>query len=261
METLANQALAPTVSLAHHRILIVHPPQALSQLELRPHELFFSPDLESADGTVSEERPDIVVCFADQDASDLENHVMTWLIEGFRGSVIVFDPRGQIEDYDQILQGQVIDDYVAGPVSAERFMAILRSKLLKSTSFAPPRAMTTFDLFRNLFDRGLSAIFFFSQELEHCVAANLRAEELTGYSFAELKRMKLQDLCHPDEFDKTLQSIRRAKHRYYDVTGFVDIVDRTGQRRNTEFSCGYFNFGRKSFVKIEIQAFRSALPH
>jgi GGDEF domain-containing protein len=113
--------------------------------------------------------------------------------------------------------------------------------------------MTTFDLFRNLFDRGLNAIFFLGEDLEQCVAANLRAEQMTGRTLYELQQIGLHDLVYPDQFDRTLKIIRRANRHYYDAKGITVLRDRLDRRREVAFSCGVFNFGRKSFVKIEIQ--------
>ena len=243
--------------MTHHRFLVVNPPKNFSQLDLRPHEVRSTPDLDSADLFVSEERPDIVVFFPGEESLNLENHVMTWLIEGFKGKFVVFDPFGYIQEYEELMHGKVIDDYIAGPVSVSRLETILKTKLVHDSPFATSRATMTFDLFRNLFDRGLSATFFFSEDLEHCVAANLKAEEVTGRSFAELKKLYLRDLCDPQEFEETLRLIRRAKHRYYDLKGNMKVLDREGIAKNTEFSCGYFKFGRRYFVKIEIQVLRS----
>ncbi|MDL1870765.1 hypothetical protein FBR05_01010 [Deltaproteobacteria bacterium PRO3] len=237
-----------------HRILIVHPPVSISQVDLSSHDIHLVPDLDAADEAVSSGRPNMVVLFADDRTAELENHVMTWLVEGFKGKLILFDPHETIGDHGELVSGQVVDDYFAGPVSVHRFATILQSKVLQGTRFAAPRAMTTYDLFRNLFDRGLSAIFFFTEALDRCVAANLKAEDLTGRSFAELKRMGLEGLCDAEGWERALRAIRRAKHRYFDSTGVFEIVDQAGDRKRSEFSCGYFPFGRRQFVKIEVQA-------
>lgn len=247
-----------SVAPSHHRFLVINPPKNFSHLDLRPHEVRSTLDLDSADLHISEERPDIVVFFPGEESLNLENHVMTWLIEGFKGKFVVFDPFGYIQDYEELMHGKVIDDYIAGPVSVQRLETILKTKLIHDSPFATSRATTTFDLFRNLFDRGLSATFFFSEDLEHCVAANLKAEEVTGRTFAELKKLHLRNLCDPEEFEEILRLIRRAKNRYYDLKGNMKIVDRSGTEKSTEFSCGFFKFGRRHFVKLEIQVLRSA---
>jgi len=113
--------------------------------------------------------------------------------------------------------------------------------------------MTTFDLFRNLFDRGLNAILFFGEDFERCVAANLKAEQMTGRTLYELRQIGLHDLIFPDQFDRTLRIIRRAGRQYYDSRGITVLRDRLDRRREVAFSCGVFKLGRKNFVKIEIQ--------
>lgn len=239
--------------MQRQRILIVHPPPAVSQIHFQSQEIILSESLDVADEAVSTERPDMVVLFADHGSGELEDHVMTWLVEGFKGKLLLFDPQQQITDYSELLSGQVVDDFIAGPLSIQRFTTILQSKMMQGTRFAAPRAMTTYELFRNLFERGLSAIFFFTESLDRCVAANLKAEDLTGCSFANLKRTKLQDLCAPQDWDNTLRTIRRAKHRYFDAKGRMEILEKTGLRKPSEFSCCYFQFGRRHFVKIEVQ--------
>lgn len=254
METPDRPAGPGPVEPLKHRLLIAHAPTSISQVDLSSHDVRLVPDLDAADEAVSSGRPDMVVLFADEGSAEIEHHVMTWLVEGFKGKLILFDPHETIADHAELVGGQVVDDFYAGPISVHRFATILQSKMLQGTRFAAPRAMTTYDLFRNLFDRGLSAIFFFTENLDRCVAANLKAEDLTGRSFAELKRMGLERLCDAEGWERTLRAIRRAKHRYFDSKGVFEIVDKAGGRKRSEFSCGYFPFGRRQFVKIEVQA-------
>ncbi|KAB2843009.1 PAS domain-containing protein [bacterium] len=253
METSVVPDRPPQERPLRHRILMVHPPAVVSQIDLSSHELSLASDLDAADEAVASERPDMVVLFAAEGSTEIEQHVMTWLVEGFKGKLILFDPHEVIPDPTDLVSGQVVDDFFPGPVSIHRFTTILQNKMLQGTRFAAPRAMTTYDLFRNLFDRGLSAIFFFTDDLDRCVAANLKAEDLTGYTFAELKRMKLESLCDAESWERTLRAIRRAKHRYFDAKGVFEILDKSGGRKRSEFSCGYFPFGRRQFVKIEVQ--------
>lgn len=235
------------------KILMIRAPKTLPALSLAYMDVLHSKDLSDALGIISDERPDLVIYFAREQHDDLEEHVMTWLIEGFRGKFVVLDPANRIKDFEILLDSQVVDEYYSGPLSPERFLSIVKSQLTQDMRFASPRAMTTFDLFRNLFDRGLNAIFFFLEDLQRCVAANLRAEQILGHSLSELRKISLGDFIHEDHAPKTLRTIRRASRQYYDARGVTVIKDRLNRSRAVSFSCGVFNFGRKSFVKIEIQ--------
>src|SRR5262245_26357882 len=115
-----SQALHPEGDggeLLRHRILIVHPPQLSTQIDPRPHELSFAPSLEVSDEVIAKERPDIVACFAERGAKEMESHVLTWLVQGFKGKLILFDPQNSVSDHQSLVAGQVVDDYFAGPIS------------------------------------------------------------------------------------------------------------------------------------------------
>jgi PAS domain-containing protein len=210
-------------------------------------------DLEGAFEIFTKARPDLVIYFAHRSEDHLEEHVLTWLLEGFRGKFIVFDPANRVKDSDVLVERQVVDEYLCGPVSPIRFISLIKSNLTRDVRFASPRAMTTFDLFRNLFDRCLNAIFFFDEELNRCVAANLRAERMTGYTLSELRQRGLKDLCAPERFELTYRTIRRANRQYYDSKGHTLLLDRSQRKKEAAFSCGIFNFGRRNFVKMEFQ--------
>ncbi len=238
---------------SNRRILIVAGPRNIAESSLAPHEILYAKHLESALEVISASRPDLVIYFTKGKNDSLEEHVMTWLIEGFRGKFLLFDPSNRVKDFNTLLQSQVVDEYLSGPVGPTRFISIIKSQLTQDIRFAAPRAMTTFDLFRNLFDRGLNAIFFFNEDLSRCVAANLRAEQITGHTLYELRRLGLRDLCTDQEFDPTLRTIRRAGRHYYDAKGTTSLRDRRQRPMRVAFSCGVFNFGRRSFVKVEVQ--------
>jgi GGDEF domain-containing protein len=244
---------AAAVPKSNRRILIIGGPKSDVDNSLYPHEILRSKNLETSLEILSNSRPDLVVYFSQGKDDSLEEHVMTWLIEGFRGKFILFDPNNRVGDFEILLESQVVDEYFSGPVSPARFVSIIKSQLTRDVRFASPRAMTTFDLFRNLFDRGLNAIFFLGEDLEKCVTANLRAEQMTGRTLYELRQIGLHDLIFPDQFDRTLKIIRRANRHYYDARGTTVLRDRLDRRREVAFSCGVFKFGRKNFVKVEIQ--------
>lgn len=238
---------------SNRRLLIVAGPKPISKEKLAPHEGESAKSLEAAFHCISTSRPDLVIYFAKGKDDHLEEHVLTWLIEGFRGKFLLFDPFNRVKDSETLLRSQVIDDYFSGPIGSERFLTIVKNRLAQDSHFAPPRAMTTFDLFRNLFERGLNAIFFFDEELNRCVAANLRAEQITGKNLGELRGSSLKDLCTEKEFDTTLRTIRRAGRHYYDSRGVTSLKGPEGRSLRVSFSCGIFNFGRKNFVKVEVQ--------
>ncbi len=249
----------PTIPRSNRRILIIAGPKEVVESALAPHEVLHSRGLDSAVDQISISRPDLVIYFVKGKHEDLEEHVMTWLIEGFRGKFLLFDPANRVQDYQTLVESQVVDEYLSGPVSPSRFISIIKSQLTKDIRFASPRAMTTFDLFRNLFDRGLNAIFFFSESFDRCVAANLQAEKITGHTLYELRHLGLNRLIAPEQFNQTLRTIRRAGRHYYDAKGSTVVMNTHGQKTKASFSCGVFNFGRKSFVKVEVQD-QASLP-
>lgn len=239
---------------SNRRVLIIAGPKPISSESLAPHEGLAAKNLSDAFTHISSSRPDLVIYFAKGRDDCLEEHVLTWLIEGFHGKFLLFDTANRVKDSAVLLQSQVIDDYFSGPVGSERFLTIIKNKLSHDSHFAPPRAMTTFDLFRNLFERGLDAIFFFDEDLKRCVAANIQAEQVTGLSLDELRRSSLQDLCVAGEYENTLRTIRRAGRHYYDSRGTTVLKGAGGQHLEATFSVGIFGFGRKNFVKLEIQS-------
>lgn len=244
---------------SNRRVLIIAGPKPISAESLAPHEGLAAKNLNAAFHHISSSRPDLVIYFAKGKDDNLEEHVLTWLIEGFHGKFLLFDTMNRVKDSAVLLQSQVIDDYFSGPVGSERFLTIIKNRLSHESHFAPPRAMTTFDLFRNLFERGLDAIFFFNEELTHCVAANIRAEQVTGLSLDELRHSSLRDLCVEGEYEDTLRTIRRAGRHYYDSRGTTVLKGAGGRQIQAAFSCGVFGFGRKNFVKLEVQSLPTAL--
>jgi len=238
---------------SNRRVLIIGGPKSLSQESLAPHETAYAKSLDSALGIITSSRPDLVIYFAKGKDDSLEEYVLTWLIEGFRGKFLLFDPQNKVEDATTLLQSQVIDDYFSGPIGTARFVTIVKNRLAQDSHFAPPRAMTTFDLFRNLFERGLNAIFFFDDKLDRCVAGNIRAEQITGRTLRELRHLSLQDLCAKAEYTQTLRVIRRAGRHYYDSTGSTALKGPDDSPFRASFTCGVFKFGRKNFVKVEVQ--------
>lgn len=256
MESAPDLPLQPYKS--NRRILIISGPKELEGSALAPHEVLFTKSLDSSLEVIGTSRPDLVIYFTKGKTDDLEEHVMTWLIEGFRGKFLLFDPLNRVNDFHILMESQVVDEYLSGPVSPSRFASIIKSQLSHDIRFASPRAMTTFDLFRNLFDRGLNAIFFFDQDLNRCIAANLCAEQITGYSLFELRHLGLRDLCLESEYQTTLGVIRRASRHYYDARGTASLKNRKQRPMEISFSCGVFNFGRKSFVKLEVQSVADA---
>jgi hypothetical protein len=239
---------------SNRRILIVAGADHGGNSALNTHEVLHAKSLEAALEPIAVSRPDLVIYFTKGKNDELEEHVMTWLIEGFRGKFLLFDPSNRVKESQILVDSQVVDEYLCGPISPSRFVSIIKSQLTQDSRFAAPRAMTTFDLFRNLFDRSLNAVFFFNQDLNRCIAANLRAEQLTGRSLGELRRMGLQDLCIEQDFASTLRAIRRAGHHYYDVRSTATLKDQRHRPIKVAISCGAFNFGRKVFVKLEAQA-------
>jgi|GEM_PF-3199300 len=200
-----------------------------------------------------EQRTDLIIYFSHGPEERLEEQVMAWLIEGFRGKIVVLDTANRIRDADALIEGQVIDDYVSGPVSIHRFISIIKNHLGHARQMQSSRALTTFDLFRNLFERGINAIFFFSEDLMRCLAANLPAEQVTGRNLEDLRGMGLSAICEKDQLEGTTQVIRRASRHYYDLKGNTALVSKVGRRIEAVFSCSWMSFGRSKIVKMEVQ--------
>lgn len=239
---------------SNRRILTIAEVKPVLSPTLNLHEINHAKKLEDATAIIHETRPDLIVYFTKDRCDDLEEHVLDWLIAGFRGKILLFDTFNKVKDHEALLQGQVIDEYHDGPVGQARFLAILKSHLSHDLRFASPRAMTTFDLFRNLFDRCLNAIFFFNESLNRCVTANLQAERMTGKSLEALRQRGLKQLSGETPFqEQFLPTLRKAARSYYDVKGSAHFNDEEGESRPVTFSCGIFDFGRKKFVKVEIQ--------
>ncbi|HKX13125.1 MAG TPA: PAS domain-containing protein, partial [bacterium] len=218
------------------------------------HEIIHAKKLEAATEIMRQTRPDLVIYFIKDKGDDLEEHVLNWLISGFRGKILLFDSQNRVKDSEALIHGQVIDEYHDGPIGQNRFLSILKSHMTHDFRFAPPRAMTTFDLFRNLFDRCLNAIFLFNEGLNRCVTANLQAERMTGKSLEQLRRLGLKHFCSEAEYESHfLPSLRKAARSYYDVKGLARFKGEEGEFRAVTFSCGIFDFGRKKFLKVEIQ--------
>ena len=222
-------------------------------MNVAPHEWLFAKNLRDAVDVITNARPDLVIYFAKGKDDHLEEQVFTWLIEGFHGKFLLFDPFNRVKNSALLLQSQVIDDYFSGPIGTERFVTIVKNRLSQDSHFAPPRAMAAFEMFRNLFERGLDAIFFFDEELERCLAANLPAEQMMGMSVRDLRKSSLRDLCMPEDYETAMRTIRRAGRHYYDSRGETVLKGPGGSRMKVSFSCGVFNFGRRNFVKLEMQ--------
>jgi hypothetical protein len=239
---------------SNRRILTIAESKPNLAPALNVHEIRHAKKLEEATAIIHDWRPDLIVYFIKDRGDDLEEHVLDWLIAGFRGRILLFDPMNRVKDEEALVRSQVIDEYHEGPVGQARFLAILKSHLSHDPRFASPRAMTTFDLFRNLFDRCLNAIFLFNENLSRCVTANLQAERMTGKSLEALRRVGLKQLCGEAAFQSQfLPTLRKAARSYYDVKGLARFNDEEGESKAVTFSCGIFDFGRKKFVKVEVQ--------
>ncbi len=239
---------------SNRRILCIAetPPSLPAPLSI--HEILHAKRLEGATEIMRQTRPDLVIYFIKDKGDDLEEHVLNWLISGFRGKILLFDSHNRVKDSEALLHGQVIDEYHDGPIGQVRFLTILKSHLSHDPRFASPRAMTTFDLFRNLFDRCLNAIFLFNEGLNRCVTANLQAERMTGKSLEALRRTALKQLCSEADYESQfLPTLRKAARSYYDVKGLARFKDEEGEFKPVTFSCGIFDFGRKKFIKVEVQ--------
>src|SRR5262249_14016549 len=145
---------------SNKRIVVVAEAEPVTGSALDSHEVRFEKNLESALDAIVLSRPDLVLYFTKGKNDGLEEHVMTWLIEGFRGKFLLFDPGNKVKDHEALVESQVVDEYHSGPISPARFSSIVKNQLVQGIRFASPRAMTTFDLFRNLFERSLNAVFF-----------------------------------------------------------------------------------------------------
>ena len=239
---------------SNRRILCIAESPPVLQPPLSMHEVLHVKRLERAGEIMHQNRPDLVIYFIKDKGDDLEEHVLNWLIAGFRGKILLFDPQNRVKDSEALIHGQVIDEYHDGPIGQARFHTILKSHLAHDLRFASPRAMTTFDLFRNLFDRCLNAIFLFNEILNRCVTANLQAERMTGKSLEALRRMSLKQLCSEADYENQfLPVLRKAARSYYDVKGLTRFKNEEGEFKPVTFSCGIFDFGRKKFVKVEVQ--------
>lgn len=240
---------------SNRRILTIAETPPSFKPPLAYHEMLYAKRLEGATEVIRTSRPDLVVYFIKDRGDDLEEHVLNWLIAGFRGKILLFDPNNRVKDSEALIHGQVIDEYHDGPIGQSRLLTIVKSHMAHDLRFASPRAMTTFDLFRNLFDRCLNAIFLFNESLNRCVTANLQAERMTGKSLEALRKMGLKQLCGEGSFEtQFLPTLRKAARSYYDVKGLARFKDEEGDFRPVTFSCGIFDFGRKKFVKVEVQS-------
>lgn len=235
------------------KVLIVGGPKFDLGKELFPHAILRTSSLESSFEILSETRPDLIVHFVHKPNEPLEESILTWLIGGFRGNLVVFDPHNKLENFQALLSGNIIDAYVSGPVNPARLVTLVKSHLNPVGRGGISRTYALFDLFRHLFDRGMDAIFFFTEDLKRCVAANRQAERLTGRTLFELRRSSLAELCGKNRFTEVEKTIGRARHSYYDAHGQSELNDRLGRPMRTNFSAGFFPFGRTSFVKFEIQ--------
>ena len=110
---------------SNRRLLIIGEPAYLAKDSLGRHETSYTKNLDSAFNSISSLRPDLVIYFAKSDSPSLEEHVLTWLIEGFHGKFLLFDPLNRIKDSTILLQSQVVDDYFSGPISGERFLTMV----------------------------------------------------------------------------------------------------------------------------------------
>lgn len=236
-------------------ILIVSGTKLSLDSEIQPHRLMHARRLESVIPIVRDEKPDLVVIFLQGRDIQVEEAILTWMIEGFRGRVVLMDTGNRLSegDADILRDGQVVDDIHSGPTTTERFLTILRSHLGQLTRAQSPRSLMTFDLFHSLFERGINAVFFFTQDLKHCLAANMAAEQLTGQNTAELRKIGLEDLCEHSQVETTLQTVRRSSRHYYDMKGFTAIRSKSGRRIDTAFSVSWLSFGRQRFLKMEVQ--------
>src|SRR5579885_99462 len=131
------------LSRSYRTILIVGGQKLEVGKALSPHRILMARGLEASFESVRDERPDLIVYFDHGRDDRLEEHVMTWLIEGFRGKIIVLDPDNRLKDAESLLEGQVIDDHLSGPVSPNRFVSIIKSQLGGNARSASPRALTT----------------------------------------------------------------------------------------------------------------------
>ena len=239
---------------SNRRILTIAEAPPSLQPPLVFHEMLHVKRLGAASEIIRQSRPDLVVYFIKDKGDDLEEHVLTWLIAGFRGKILLFDTQNRVKESQALVQGQVIDEYHDGPIGQSRFLTILKSHLAHDLRFASPRAMTTFDLFRNLFDRCLNAIFLFNEGMNRCVTANLQAEKLTRHSLETLRKLGLKQLFGDGDFEREfLPTLRKAARSYYDAKGRARFRNEEGELRPVAFSCGVFDFGRKKFVKVEVQ--------
>jgi PAS domain-containing protein len=240
-------------SVTHRKILIIGGPKQDLGKALQPHQILRTRTLETSFDVLSETRPDVIVHFVHGLAEPLEECILTWLIGGFRGNLAVFDPQNKLKDFQSLLDGNLIDAYVPGPVSPDRFASVIKSHMNPATLGGASRTYALFELFRHLFDRAMDAIFFFTDDLQRCVAANRQAEKLTGLTLFELRRSNLAALCGKQGCAEIEKTVKRARHNYYDAYGQSEIKDRLGRPMSANFSVGLFHFGRSSFVKFEIQ--------
>lgn len=237
---------------ASRRILIVGGPKVDLGQGLSPHDIIRTANPEESFESVSKRPPDLIVLFIQKKDEPIEEYIISWLLHGFRGRLAVFDPHNALTDARSLLHGHIIDSYVPGPLSPDRFMTIVRSDLSHVARGGTSRTLALFDLFLHLFERGLDAIFFFSEDLTHCVAANLQAERMSGRTLFELRRTSLKALCGLKTFEDVGKSVRRARHSYYDVHGKAQLLDRFGRVFESDYGTGVFRFGRTSLVKFEI---------
>ncbi|HEX5036610.1 MAG TPA: diguanylate cyclase [bacterium] len=240
-------------SVTHRKILIIGGPKQDLGKTLQPHQILRTRTLEASFDILSETRPDVIVHFVHGADEPLEECILTWLIGGFRGNLAVFDPQNKLKDFQSLLDGNLIDAYVPGPVSPDLFASVIKSHMNPATLGGASRSYALFELFRHLFDRAMDAIFFFTDDLKRCVAANRQAEKLTGLTLFELRRSDLAALCGKPGCAEIEKTVKRARHNYYDAHGQSEIKDRLGRPMAANFSVGLFHFGRSSFVKFEIQ--------
>lgn len=250
-----NRTDAPRTS---RKILILGGPALDLTKELHPHKMLRTPTLEGSFEMLEENRPDVIVHFVHKADEPLEETILAWMIGGFRGNLVVFDPQNRLKDSHSLTSGHLIDAYVAGPVSPTRFTAMIKSHLNPVGRGGASRSYAVFDLFRHLFERSMDAIFFFSEDLERCLAANKQAEKLTGRTLFELRRTGLAELCAKGHFAEVEKVVQKARHSYYDAHGQSELKDRLGRPLLAQYNIGTFHFGRRSFIKFEIQSVNPA---
>ncbi len=149
---------------------------------------------------VSREKPDLIlmdIVFGD---SDGPNGIETAKLINEKNKIpIIFSTATTDEETiakarEARPYGFIVKPYINTKLYAEIQIALYKAEQDKSLAESEAK-------YRDLFENAVSGIVLLNKAGEY-VEVNQSAEKITGYSRAELSKMKMKDLLHPDDIEK-----------------------------------------------------------